>query len=117
MKRITGFENPHDIINRGKSYRSIFVREIDDIEYFVMLPIDPTLKSARLEKHEDNDEFLIPFEETSEGLLRNIWDKQNKEMTHKLHKWEEFSIGTVKELIDTHKIYKYCYIKNSLFGV
>jgi len=108
MKKVTQFINPHHIINWGKQYRSIFVREIDGIEYFVMLPIDPTINIK-------NKEFAIIHSEYKRGIAQSIWNAEANKMEEKFFPYSEFIIGTVEELIYTSKIYKYCYITNTLF--
>ena len=109
MKKITPFVNPHHILKWGKQYRSIFVREIDGIEYFVMLPIDPLIETK-------NKEFAIVHNEYRNGIAQSIWNAEANKMSEKVFPYSEFVIGTVKELIDTSKIYQYCYAVNDLFA-
>ena len=109
MRKVTRFVNPHHIINWGKQYRSIFVREIDGVEYFVMLPIDPTTKRK-------NKEFAIVHNEyNKKGIAQSVWNAETGMTSEKFFPYNEFVIGTVEELINTSKIYQYCYITNTLF--
>ena len=108
MKKITPFVNPHHIVKWGKQYRSIFVREIDNIEYFVVLPIDPSIECK-------NKEFAIIHNEYKKGIAQSIWNAEANKMSEKVFPYSEFTIGTVEELINTSKVYKYCYITNALF--
>ena len=109
MKKVTPFINPHHILKWGKQYRSIFVREIDGVEHFVMLPIDPAIKRK-------NKEFAIIHSEYKKGIAQSIWNAKDGKMDEKIFPYSEFSIGTVEELLYTSKIYQYCYIVNDLFA-